>query len=361
MKGFELKKDDLNDVSMKIKRGELGTRTYRAITLKMKHQNYSNMEIADLLDITPRTVINICNYYQKSGLESALKDDPRPGQPIVFDDRIKSKIVALVCSNPPEAFDRWTLDIIQQKVIDNKIVPSISKEKIRIILQEHDLKPWQYDMWCIPELDEEYIKRMENILDIYEARPSKSYPVICIDEKSVQKLDNKREEISLKEGSLRKIDHEYVRKGTANVFIAVEPKKGIFHARVTESRKGDEFAKYLAQIERKYSSAKKIHLIMDNVNTHFKKSLTTFYGEKEGSRIWNRFSIHYTPVHASWLNQAEIAIGMYSRQCLGMRRISELKDLRGKTKRWVEAINSKGVTIKWKFTKKKAREKFKYK
>lgn len=99
---------------------------------------------------------------------------------------------------------------------------------------------------------------------------------------------------------------------------------------------------------------------MDSVNTHFKKSLTNFYGEKEGGRIWSRFIIHYTPVHASWLNQAEIAIGMYSRQCLGKRRISALKDLRSKTKRWVEAINSKGIIIKWKFTKKKAREKFDY-
>ena len=196
------------------------------------------MEIADLLDITPRTVINICNYYENSGLVSALKDAPRPGQPIIFDDRIKSKIIALVCSDPPEAFDRWTLELIQGKILEDGIAPSISKEKIRIILQEHDLKPWQYDMWCIPELNEDYIKRMEEILDIYEAPLSDNYPIVCVDEKSVQKLDNKREEIPVKEGSSRKIDHEYVRKGVANIFVAVEPKKVFFMLGLQRAERG---------------------------------------------------------------------------------------------------------------------------
>ena len=84
---------------------------------------------------------------------------------------------------------------------------------------------------------------------------------------------------------------------------------------------------------------------MENLNTHNKKPLIDMYGEEEGERIWGRFDVYYTPKHASWLNQAEIAIGMYSRQCLGRRRIGDLKDLKKKTKAWERVINSKKVTI----------------
>ncbi len=229
------------------------------------------------------------------------------------------------------------------------------------MLQEHDLKPWRYDMWCVPKLDKEFINRMEDILDIYEMPVDDNDPIVCIDEKSIQLLDNKREESCTKEGSIRKIDHEYKRNGAANIFMAVEPKKGIFHAKVTDNRTGKDFAKYLSQIERKYSNSKKIILVMDNLNTHKEKSLLDFYGTDKGKKLWKRFEVHYTPKHASWLNQAEIAIGMYSRQCLGKRRIGSIEDLRKKTNGWVSAINSKEVIIKWKFNKVEAREKFKYK
>lgn len=361
MNEIKLKEEDLIKIKNIIKKGAPPRVISRAITLKMKYQNYSNIEVSEVLDITPRTVINICNYYQNAGLESALNDDPRPGQPIQIDDRIKSQIVALVCSDPPEAFDRWTLELIQERAVKDKIIENISKEKIRIILQEHDLKPWRYDMWCVPELTEEFINRMENILDIYEKPVDIDYPLVCVDEKPIQLLDNKRKEIKVSEGQRRKIDYEYERKGTANVFMAIEPKSGIFHAKVTDNRKGKEFAKYLFQIERKYSEAKKIILVMDNLNIHRKKSLTDFYGEEKGEELWERFEVYYTPKHASWLNQAEIAIGMYSRQCLGKRRIGEIEDLRKKTNAWVKAINSKKIIIKWKFNKSKAKEKFNYK
>ena len=358
---MKIKEADLLEIKKIIKSGGSGRTFSRAMTLKMKHQNYANIEVSELLDITPRTVINICNYYKNGGLKSALNDDPRPGQPIQIDDRIKSQIVALVCSDPPEAFDKWTLELIQERTIKDKIVSKISKEKIRIILQEHDLKPWRYDMWCVPDLTEEFIQRMEDVLDIYEKPFNNEFPVICVDEKPIQLLDDKREGSAVTEGKSRKIDYEYKRKGTANVFMTVEPKNGVFHAKVTENRKGKEFAKYLLQVERKYSKAKKIILIMDNLNIHKEKSLIDFYGEKKGKKLWNRFKVYHTPKHASWLNQAEIAIGMYSQQCLGKRRIGEIDDLRKKTNAWIRAINSKKIIIQWKFNKSKAKEKFKYK
>ena len=99
---------------------------------------------------------------------------------------------------------------------------------------------------------------------------------------------------------------------------------------------------------------------MDNLNTHKEKSLINFYGEEKGSEIWNRFEVHYSPKHGSWLNQAEIAINIYSRQCLGKSRIPDIELLRKKTKFWNRVVNQKAVTISWGFTRKKAREKFGY-
>ena len=99
---------------------------------------------------------------------------------------------------------------------------------------------------------------------------------------------------------------------------------------------------------------------MDNLNTHCEKSLTCFYGEEEGSLIWNRFEVHFTPKHGSWLNQDEIAINVYSRQCLGKARIPDIESLRKRTTAWNKIANRRKVTINWTFSRKEAREKFGY-
>jgi transposase len=303
-------------------------------------------------------VLNIQQNYEERGLSSALKDDPRPGQPVRLDDWIKSHIVALVCSDPPDGFDRWSLSLIQEKTINLGIVDEISRESIRLILQEHDLKPWQQKSWCVPELDEEFIRCMEDVLSVYERPFSAKYPVVCVDEKPIQLIDHARPPSGLLPGHPEKIDFEYKRKGTANVFCAVEPKAGVYIGKVTEKRTAKEFAKFLSSLEQKYSHAEKIVLVMDNLNTHKEKSLIDFYGKEKGAWIWSRFEVHWTPKHGSWLNQAEIAINMYSRQCLGKSRIPDIESLRKRTAAWLRYINRHCVTINWKFTVSDSREKF---
>ena len=215
-------------------------------------------------------------------------------------------------------------------------------------------------MWCIAELTPEFIERMEDVLDLYAKPFNPKEPVVCLDEKPVQLVQDARESIPGKPGKIKKRDYEYKRAGTANVFCAVEPKGGRHFTYVTKNRKGKEFAKVLNRIANHYSHADKIHLVMDNLRTHSQKSLTNFYGEEKGTEIWNRFEIHFTPKHASWLDQAEIEIGIYSRQCLGKSRIGSIDELRKKTNAWNKEVNKKKLKINWKFTTKKARKKFKY-
>ena len=357
----ELSEIDGLTIRCTIKGGTNAREIGRAHALNMRDKGLAVIEIADFLEITPRTVINICTTYDESGLERALHDDPRPGRPPDFDARVHTKIVATVCCDPPEGFDRWTLDLIKGKLEGDGTVESISDETIRLVLREHDLKPWQQKMWCIPKLDDEYITRMEDVLDVYEKGYNAAFPVICIDEKPLVLHDESRKPLPMTDGQPKRVDYEYIRKGTANVFCGVEPKVGAYINTVTPNRSGAEFSKFLHEIAARYADATKIILVMDNLSTHKKKSLVEFFGEEKGTALWNRFDVHYTPKHASWLNQAEIAIGMYQRQCLGCSRTPDIKVLRKKTAAWNRVLNAKKTTINWTFSKIDAREKFDYK
>ena len=156
---FKLKKEDKHSVQKIIRTSKSAREISRAHTLNLRAKGYTVIETADVLEITPRTVINITNNYKLEGLQKALKDNPRPGRPPKFDDRTKSNIVALVCSDPPEGFDRWSLELIKEHANKKNFTKNISRETIRLILQEHDLKPWREKMWCIPTLTGEYTQR----------------------------------------------------------------------------------------------------------------------------------------------------------------------------------------------------------
>ena len=149
--------------------------------------------------------------------------------------------------------------------------------------------------------------------------------------------------------------------GTANVFCAVEPKAGRHFTFVTPDRSGVEFAKALFEVAMAYPEAETIHLVMDNLSTHSRKSLTDLCGEEFGAEIWDAFRPHYTPVHGSWLNQAEIEIGLFSGQCLGKRRLEDLAKLRREAAAWNRRVNRERVKIDWRFDRKAARKKFGYK
>lgn len=216
-------------------------------------------------------------------------------------------------------------------------------------------------MWCISELNNEYIERMEEVLDVYERHYDPKNPVVCLDEKPVPLVSDKRDRINPKKsGEILKKDYEYKRNGSVNVFCAVEPKAGNYINRVTERRCSSDFAKFIKALVKKYKNANKITVVMDNLSTHKEKSIIDFYGENEGKKLWEKLEVHYTPKHASWLNQAEIAIGMYTRQCLGDGRICNVENLKAQTKAWNSRTNKKKTKIHWRFTKKKARKSLGY-
>jgi hypothetical protein len=215
-------------------------------------------------------------------------------------------------------------------------------------------------MWCVPQLDAEYVGKMEDVLKVYERPYNQAEPVVCLDEKPVSLHAEVRPSRPARPGRLAKRDSEYERCGTANVFCAVEPKAGRHFTFATPDRSGFEFAKVIFQLALRYADAKKIHLVLDNLNIHRRKSVTDVLGAEIGAEVWSRFTVHYTPRHGSWLNQAEIEIGLFARQCLGKRRMPDLKYLQRESKAWNRRMNRDKVIIDWRFTRKQARETFSY-
>lgn len=209
-------------------------------------------------------------------------------------------------------------------------------------------------MWCVPAIDDEYRQRMNVLLSLYEKPLDALLPVVCLDEKSVELHAERRKPIQSKSGLRR--DHEYIRKGTANIFMVTEPKGGRHYARVTKQRTKSDFAKCLRWIANRYPSAITINLVMDNLNTHREASLIETFGLDDGRRLWARFTPHYTPKHASWLNQAEIAIGLMARCCLGKRRIPTIELLRKDVVDFWKQRRRENWTIDWRFTVKKAKD-----
>ncbi len=215
-------------------------------------------------------------------------------------------------------------------------------------------------MWCVPELNEAYVRHMEDVLEVYERPYNRREPVVCFDERPVPLRDSARHGQDARPGRIAREDSEYVRLGTANVFCAVEPLAGRHFTKATPNRGGMECARMLQRIAQRYRGVDTIHLVMDQLNTHTKRTLVKNLGPKRGAQLWGRFTVHHTPKHGSWLNMAETEISILSRQCLHDRRIPSLTQLTKETDAWNDGVNCRRVKILWKFTRRKARRKFGY-
>jgi hypothetical protein len=209
-------------------------------------------------------------------------------------------------------------------------------------------------MWCVGQLTEEYVRRMHDLLDLY-ARPFKrSEPVVCVDEKSTQLLAHSRAPLPMRPGRPLRQDYEYVRGGTANLFVAVEPKAGRRTVAVTEHRGKLDFVAFMRDLlQRVYRRARRIHLVVDNLDTHFRRAFEDVLGVPAARQLLRRVVFHHTPKHGSWLNMAEIEIAVLTRQCL-QRRVPDQDNLRQEVRAWQRRRNRERRTIEWTFTRQDA-------
>jgi hypothetical protein len=211
--------------------------------------------------------------------------------------------------------------------------------------------------WCIPDLTEEFRERMEDVLDQYEKPLSTSEPVVCLDEQPHQLLDHSRSPVSARPGQPAKQDYEYRRCGTCSVFVAVEPKAGKRFVQARGQRTRADFARFVRDLVKRYPRARKIHLVLDNLNTHNPKSLIETFGPVQARQSLKRIVWHHTPKHASWLNMAEIEISVLTKQCLD-RRLATLEAVQYHAAAWSKNRNKKRATIDWTFSRADARRVF---
>ena len=205
----------------------------------------------------------------------------------------------------------------------------------------------------------EFLRQLEEILELYQQPYDLNRPMVCFDEKSVQLLAQIAKMLSARPGHPARQDYEYKREGTRNLFLFVEPKAGFRHVLVTNRRTKQDFAyamRYLVDVL--YPEAECIDVVLDNLNTHHYHSLVEFFGKQEADRIMNRLRFHFTPEHASWLNMAEIELSVLSKQCLA-RRIPSAWTLTTEIIAWELARNDKKAKIRWNFSVDEARKVFK--
>jgi len=197
---------------------------------------------------------------------------------------------------------------------------------------------------------------MEEILDIYEQDYNPQRPVICFDERPCQLIDDVVFPIPMKQGQAQRQDHHYKRNGTCCVLLAVEPLAGKRIIAVKERKTKKDYANFMKQIEQAYSTAEKIVIVQDNLNTHSPSSFYAAFSPEYAFGLTHRFQMVYTPKKASWLNMAEIELSALSKQCLD-RRLGTMRILAHEVSAWARQRNRKRTIVSWQFTKNIAREK----
>ena len=200
---------------------------------------------------------------------------------------------------------------------------------------------------------------MEDVLEVYKRPYDSRRPVVCLDETSKQLIGEVATPVPAAPGQAARYDYEYVRNGVANIFMIFEPLAGQRDVEVTDRRTKKDYAACLRKIsDEMYPDAEAIVLVQDNLNTHSPASLYEAFEPTEARRLMNRFEVHYTPKHGSWLDMAEIELGILGRQWLS-RRISNVDDLRREAWAWETARDTAGSKVDWQFTTEDARIKLK--
>ena len=317
----------------------------------------SDDEIATNVGVGGSTVYRTKRRFVLGNLEAALSEEPRPGADRKLSGKEEALLLATACSRPPQSRARWTLELLAGAMVKLTEHEDLSRETVRRRLAENDLKPWRRDMWCIPQVDGEYVARMEDVLDLYAEQPDPKRPVICFDESPTQIIGEVRQPIPAQPGQLERYDCEYKRNGTTNLFVFLDVHRPWRKVKVTENRAAVDFAacmKELADVH--LPKAERIRIVLDNLSTHSAGALYQAFPPYEARRLLRRLEFHYVPNHASWLNMVEIEIGVLRGQCLD-RRIASQEQLVSEIAAWERQRNASGARIKWMFTTEKARDK----
>jgi len=364
----KLTKEERADLYKLIAQGKASARklTHARILLKADSSqdgpSWTDQEISETLEVGTATVERVRQRLVEEGIAAALTRH-RPHAPRLrkLDGAQEAHLIALVCSQPEEGQERWTLQLLADKLVQLQIVESISRETVRQVLAHNELKPWLHKQWCIPpKSNTEFVCQMEEVLEVYTRPYDERRPQVCLDETSKQLISETRLPLPMQPGQTECCDYEYEREGTCNLFVACEPLAGKRYLHVTQQRTKRDFALFIRDlVDQYYPAAEKIVLVMDNLNTHTLAALYEVFEPAEARRLIEKLEVHYTPKHGSWLNMAEIEFSVLTRRCLD-RRIGSRAELEREVAAWQTKRNGQAIGINWRFTTVDARIKLKH-
>jgi hypothetical protein len=309
--------------------------------------------------------------YSESGLEAALKRKTRTTAPIMskITGEFEAQVISAALSPAPQGRANWTLRLLAEHCVEKNYIVSISHSAIGEMLNTNEIKPHLSKYWCIPkENDAHFVAHMEDILGIYHRAYNPKIPVICMDEKPIQLLDEVYERVSAKPlrtdpdtglvklGQIEKIDYKYERCGTASIFVFCEPLAGWRYMEALKTRKKGDFAMMVKKIsDTFYPDVDSVILVADNLNTHNISSFYEAYPPEIAYTLLQKFEFRYTPKHGSWLNIAESELGSMALQALGGRRINSIELLNEILADWHSDRNARQKGVNWQFTAHDAR------
>lgn len=336
-------------------------KTNHARILLKADAGWTDEAIAEALDVSIPTIQRVRRRFVMQSFEAALSPSPsRRKYQRLLDGVQEAHLIALACSHPPQGYQRWSLRLLAEKMVQMAYVQELSHETVRQVLAENELKPWLREEWCIPpDENAQFVYHMEDVLDVYQRPFDPRYPLVCFDETPVQLIRETRQAIPMKPGQPERWDYEYHREGTANLFMFFAPLHNWRHVEATARRTKKDWAKCMHDLVWvHFPDAERCVLVEDNLNTHNPAALYEVFPPAEAKAILDRLEFHFTPKHGSWLNMAEIELSVLSRQCLH-RYIASQAMLKAEVSAWEVDRNHTGATIDWRFTTADARIKLK--
>ena len=308
----ELSQAERNELTALLSGGKHPARKLkRAQILLAADARTGDEDIATTLSVGGSTVYRTKRRFVEGNLAKALSEEPRPGAVRKLSGKEEALLVATACSSPPEGRARWTLELLTGELVKLTEHESLSRETVRRRLAENKLKPWRKDMWCIPQVDAEYVARMEDVLDLYAEPPDPKRPVVCFDESPTQLIGEVREPIPAEPGHPERYDYEYRHNGTVNLFVFLDAHRSWRKVKVTDRRTSEDFAACMRDLtDIHFPESDKIRVVLDNLSTHSDAALYQAFPAPEARRVLRRLEFHYVPKHASWLNMVEIEIGV---------------------------------------------------
>jgi transposase len=295
-----------------------GTQRVRKIAhaniLLNANTGWQDQEISKALRVSVPTIERVRQRFVEKGIEGALtpRRTTRKYQHLL-DGAQEAHLIALACGTPPIGFRRWSLRLLANEMVKMEYIDEVSYETIRSVMEGNELKPWLKEEWCIPpEQNAEFVYHMEDVLDVYHRPFDPNRPLVCFDETPVQLISETRQSIPMQTDQVARYDYEYRRQGSANLFMFFAPLHNWRHVKVTEQRTKKDWAWCMHDlVYQHFPNAERCILVEDNLNTHSPAALYEVFEPAKAKRILDRLEFHFTPKHGSWLNMAEIELGVF--------------------------------------------------